>query len=370
MRSRIGSAQSGFSLIELMVAMVVTMIVSGAIYGLLAGGKSAFRREPELTDRQQNIRAAMDMIMRDIANAGAGMPSFVQVFTRNLNACTGCPNGGAPMGPDGQVTDELEILTNPGFIENEPVCHTPGDEGSSAVVRLVRGVSSLPPQTPVIVVMEDGTWTVRNIVSTGTNKTSAATCDSVDHVQLNFNSGAGDASGLNPAAGICQPSENGLGNAGTVTGAPCALSPPAPGCTCVVTHVTFGEVVRYRIRNDAGGVPVLQRFTTGDAASGFQAVANGVEELQVQYLQQNGSLSPGAAPADPNGAPAVLSNQHATLITEVRVTLSARSELYNLQGATGATSARDALRGRLASAGSPRTALISLTKAQPAPLWK
>ena len=48
--------QAGFSLIELMVAMVVTLIVTGAIYGLLAGGQSAFRREPQLADRQQNTR--------------------------------------------------------------------------------------------------------------------------------------------------------------------------------------------------------------------------------------------------------------------------------------------------------------------------
>ena len=48
--------QRGFSLVELMVAMTVTLIVSGAIYGLLTSGSSAFRREPEVADRQQNIR--------------------------------------------------------------------------------------------------------------------------------------------------------------------------------------------------------------------------------------------------------------------------------------------------------------------------
>ena len=55
-------SQSGFSLVELMIAMLVTMIISGAIFGLLSGGNTAFRREPELSDRQQNIRVAMDLI--------------------------------------------------------------------------------------------------------------------------------------------------------------------------------------------------------------------------------------------------------------------------------------------------------------------
>jgi hypothetical protein len=115
---------------------------------------------------------------------------------------------------------------------------------------------------------------------------------------------------------------------------------------------------------------VLQRFTTGDAAAGFQPVATGIEEFQVQYLTQpNGSLIP---PVYVDGAPAVSPNPpnpHATLITEVRVTLSARSEAGNLQGQTSAASGPNALRGRLVSAGAPRTALVSLTQA-PAPLWK
>ena len=71
-----GRAQAGFSLVELLVAMTVTLIITGAVFGLLSGGQNAFRREPERTDRQQNIRMAMDLIMRDIATAGAAMPPF------------------------------------------------------------------------------------------------------------------------------------------------------------------------------------------------------------------------------------------------------------------------------------------------------
>ena len=99
--------QAGFSLIELLVAMAMTLIVSGAIFGLLTGGQNAFRREPELTDRQQNIRIAMDAISRDIANAGGGMPLVSQVFTHTDDPLAG-PNptgNGAPylngQGPEG-----------------------------------------------------------------------------------------------------------------------------------------------------------------------------------------------------------------------------------------------------------------------------
>ena len=65
--------ERGFSLVELIVAMTVTLIVSSAIYGLLAAGGNAFSREPEVADRQQNIRAAMDLITRDVYGAGAAL---------------------------------------------------------------------------------------------------------------------------------------------------------------------------------------------------------------------------------------------------------------------------------------------------------
>ena len=45
--------EAGFSMVELVVAMAVTLIVAGAIFGLMSAGQSAFRREPELMDRQQ-----------------------------------------------------------------------------------------------------------------------------------------------------------------------------------------------------------------------------------------------------------------------------------------------------------------------------
>ena len=68
-------------MVELMVAMVVTLVVSGGHLRAADRGGNAFRREPEVADRQQNIRVAMDAITRDIQNAGSGMPLVSQVFT-------------------------------------------------------------------------------------------------------------------------------------------------------------------------------------------------------------------------------------------------------------------------------------------------
>src|SRR5512136_2665399 len=87
--------ERGFSLVELMIAMTVTLIVSGAIYGLLTSGSNAFRREPELADRQQNIRIAMDLLTRDVFNAGSALPTFSQVFTLTDPPGGACAGGAA-----------------------------------------------------------------------------------------------------------------------------------------------------------------------------------------------------------------------------------------------------------------------------------
>jgi prepilin-type N-terminal cleavage/methylation domain-containing protein len=354
--SRSRNGQAGFSMIELMVAMAVTLVISGAVYGLIAGGQNAFRREPELSERQQNIRVAMDLILRDIANTGSGLPSFVQSFTRNLDACAGCPDGGAPMGPDNAGTDELEMMTNSGARDNEPACHTAGG-GASTQVRLVRSATGLPSQTVVLLIMDDGTWTIRNLTDTSNNNTGADNCNAgSDHTALNFNSGANDTTNMNPAGGVCQPNNFGEGN---------ATNP------CRVQEVSFAEIVRYRIRNDAAGIPVLQRFSTADFAAGFQTVARGIENLQAQYLRADGDP---ANPADWfDGAPAVVGANFGSVISQVRVTLAARSEAQNVQGMSSAATAPAAMRGQLTATGSPRSTLLALARQDPAvapPLWR
>lgn len=366
MRNTVPSDESGFSLVELTVALVVTLIVSGAIYGLLASGQSAFRREPELADRQQNARVAMDLIMKDIGNAGSGVPPQVQVFTPGLNAF-----GAAPMGLGGVRTDELEMLTNDGGRDNEPACHSPGD-GSSSQVRLVRNTGTLTG--PVLIVMEDGTWTMRNIVSQSTDSSSAGNCDGTSKTAVNFNQGAGDPTAMNTAVGTCRPNAFGVGNAGSPADggssiANCPSEAAGPGPCCQVTEISFTQLVRYRIRNDANQVPMLERSTSSDLSCGafpcFQTVARGIEDLQVRYVT--------AAGATTDAAPAVLSTNWGTLITQVQVTLSSRSEALNVQGATADATLGNRIRGRLSWTGSPRSTLIALTRQpspSPTPLWK
>lgn len=66
------SNERGFSLIEMLVALGIMMVVTGAVFQMLGSGQSALRTQPEVSDMQQRLRVAADMIYKDLLMAGAG----------------------------------------------------------------------------------------------------------------------------------------------------------------------------------------------------------------------------------------------------------------------------------------------------------
>ncbi len=63
-------SETGFSIVEMIVAMVVFMIIIGTIYGLLQVGLIDRNRASRRADVLKNARAAMHLIGRDALNAG------------------------------------------------------------------------------------------------------------------------------------------------------------------------------------------------------------------------------------------------------------------------------------------------------------
>ncbi|MGH9463171.1 MAG: PilW family protein [Vicinamibacteria bacterium] len=75
------SSSAGFSLVEVLISMLITLIVMSAVFGLLSRGQATFQREPEIADMQQTARSALDMVSRDALQAGAGLPVEYPSFT-------------------------------------------------------------------------------------------------------------------------------------------------------------------------------------------------------------------------------------------------------------------------------------------------
>ena len=74
---RIWQAEEGMTLIELMVAMVVSLAVVAAALALLVTSNNAIQVNQQATDTQQNVRLAMDLISQDIKLAGFNMSNVV-----------------------------------------------------------------------------------------------------------------------------------------------------------------------------------------------------------------------------------------------------------------------------------------------------
>ena len=62
--------QRGFSLIELLVAMVIMSVVSLAIYGVFSVSSRIYTTQGVTADVQQSVRAAMEVMLQDIRTAG------------------------------------------------------------------------------------------------------------------------------------------------------------------------------------------------------------------------------------------------------------------------------------------------------------
>lgn len=73
MKKKVSKSMGGFSLIELMVAMVVILVLMGIVSVLLSRSLGVRHRESQRTDALTSAQAALNIISREVANAGFGI---------------------------------------------------------------------------------------------------------------------------------------------------------------------------------------------------------------------------------------------------------------------------------------------------------
>jgi prepilin-type N-terminal cleavage/methylation domain-containing protein len=356
------SSEHGFSLVELLVAMVVTLIVTGAIYGLLASGQNAFRREPLLSERQQNIRSAMDILQADIATAGSALPMQFQVFAgpptnAGLNAATTVPaagtdvlqmytsDGNCPVVPAGnQVLNggaANHVVSNQPFTSDRPLPTCYGPSGS-------RGIFAVTNVTNAV-------YIGRATLGTASPAPSVLTFDPFDATKF-------DACNANPPTAA---------NCGALT----IAADPAGGAFPQASIVPV-KIIRYEIAvADAVGPPpdtmlCLWRSETGglNPATGafvspgpgnpavWRMVARGIINMKVSYLAASTPLpAPSPTPGNPPVMPpaAVFAN----MVRSVVVTLTARTEMQLQAGRPVSP-----WQGNLTTVTTPRAALANLSQ--------
>jgi len=78
--TRSHSSEAGFSLLELLIASLVSVFVVGGVLTMLVGLEDVHRDTQELIDAQQTARLALDQMSRDVQMAGVGLAWLLPPF--------------------------------------------------------------------------------------------------------------------------------------------------------------------------------------------------------------------------------------------------------------------------------------------------
>ena len=84
----INNDSKGFTLIELLVAMAITGIISVAIFTAFQSQQKSYLIQDQVAEMQQNLRAAMDIMVREIRMAGYDPTRLggATIFSANSNS--------------------------------------------------------------------------------------------------------------------------------------------------------------------------------------------------------------------------------------------------------------------------------------------
>jgi hypothetical protein len=115
MKMRKNNTELGFSMLELMIASMLGLLVMGAMVSLFRTGMNSTFVVAQRAETQQNMRAGIDLMVKDINLAGAGITNGVQL---PLLASNGNPPSLARFGCDQAGTCYVPNHTYPSAPKN------------------------------------------------------------------------------------------------------------------------------------------------------------------------------------------------------------------------------------------------------------
>jgi len=241
--TRGSTEQAGVTLIELMVGMVVAAIVVAAAFTILTNTSKTLRANEQIVDTQQNVRMAMEWLVRDFKLAGFGNP-------------------GVPLG---NCTNAI----------------MPGDQTATGVDNGPDSVQVLVPTTRT---SGSNRWTL--LVPTTTAGTTQITLQSGAVADM-VSSGLVANQSYVSLGGSATAQVTGLNAAGSTIN----VAIPPPLWFQQEDQVYLLQCIRYQVvlPPDAGNLcggnaPCLTRGVAGGVGPTAEApIAEGVEDLQLAY---------------------------------------------------------------------------------------
>ena len=254
--------ERGFSLIELMIAIVISSVIVAGGYTILTTTSKATVSNERAVGTQQNIRVAMEVIARDIKLAGFGMP-----------ATTLTPVGGTAgnCAPGGTTAAIRPVDNNPAL----PLTAI-NDTGSDTISLIVP--TTIPPNPPTAL-----GWVLTNAApAAAVSSTISLPATAVTEMQ---NQGMVNGSGAYISLGgvLTYPVTSSSGTTITL-----GLPVQGPAFFPVGTPVYLLQCVTYQVQTGAGNCgsagPCLTRTVdSGTAPTITTPLVDGVEDLQFAY---------------------------------------------------------------------------------------
>jgi len=136
--SSVAESDSGFSLIELLISMVLTMIILGVAILTYSSGMKSREEENSRTDALTSAQAALNVMSREISNSGFGLTSNgIVVADSNIDRVRFRANISAD---DLLTNDEAEDITYFYDADTQSILRYDPQVGTSAVVNRISRV--------------------------------------------------------------------------------------------------------------------------------------------------------------------------------------------------------------------------------------
>ncbi|MFZ3200717.1 MAG: prepilin-type N-terminal cleavage/methylation domain-containing protein [Candidatus Acidiferrales bacterium] len=362
--------EAGFTLVEVLIAITVMLIIVGATLGTLTEAMHATEGVTLMADTQENLRAGMNYISRDLIQAGEGIPqggitipnngatsavnrpgpvigAAAGTFDTNLTALPPVI-AGYRLGPitttSGTASDIVTILyadttlvdANNHWLNEYPIKGPSGTAGCAAGNANPDPAGTIVTAGTTTTVTFDTTCIVINNGNTGINAGDLIMLQNNNTIGSDSDLTASDAntsdstgsvalltvSSINAAANSITFSASdafNLNNSGQTSGTISQIQLPVGSGTYPTTTATRVWMITYYIDNTNPQRPMLMRQTNLNTP---QAVGEVIENFQIFYDILNAGSSP---PSVATGQESP-TNAQLPYIRDAYVVLFARSE--------------------------------------------
>ena len=293
--------QRGFSLIELVMALSITVVLTGTAFYFLKQNQESFVVEAAKADLQQNFRAAMDLMTREIQGAGSGMPQFMGPVAGLDGGTDGSGNPTLDAGGR-QLTDEIFILYgDPSFpslsVSNEPIA------SRTSTIQVTNPSTGAPTFT------NGAAYVIYALAQANVGNLAAA--------DANF-----DVFTLASSSAIS-------GGMQLTANATATVNPPAwtgisfPSTATALRVGRLREWVRYRLSPTTN---TLQRQVNGGT---WVDVARNISNLQIQYWTErvDTTTNPATVTSAFVDQPGTALGNNRAIIRSVRITITAQTQM-------------------------------------------